>query len=80
MAQPDSAQLAREAKTFTTNASRTPETMALISRALVAYEAELHAWLACHHTARVGATKWVDKYGEWRVTCMTLKALGVKRI
>lgn len=84
---PDSAQLAREAKTFTTNAQRTPETTQLIVRALTEYGYMLRSWLAGNSVpnfmlALVDPSSieyWQERYGELRAVETTLKALGVEQ-
>lgn len=72
--EPNSFALARESKTFTTNAQRTPETTRLVVRALEAYSEHMATWLETH-TDQALTTAWTICYDEWRATKQTLKLL-----
>lgn len=84
---PDSVRLAMEAKTFTTNAGRTPETTQLIVRALIEYGYMLRNWLADNSIPNAmlalvdpsSIEYWQERYNELRAVEMALKALGVEQ-
>jgi hypothetical protein len=77
---PDSTKLANEAKTFAVNAFRTPETTALLVRALTEYRRQLREWLEHNATIatldRTRLPEWAAQYDELRAVHMTLRALG----